>query len=270
MEAPLKARDSAAGLGHGITMHEAWHEIPGQGNNAVLIIADHASNHVPAGIALGVAGESLTRHIAWDIGVAPLAAALCDRLGCGAILGGVSRLVIDFNREEDSPSLVPLESDGETIPGNRLPPAQIAARLDRFWRPYHARVAAMIAARQPHLLVSLHSFTPQLRAAPQERRPWEVGILYNLDDRAARLAIPMLEAAGVLVGDQLPYSGRHLNATMNRHAERAGLAYLGIEMRQDLIGEAEGVARWSAVLSGVIGSCADAFASAGRERHARI
>ena len=39
---------------------------------------------------------------------------------------------------------------------------------------------------------------------------------------------------GLNVGDQLPYSGKLLNATMNRHAEANGIAYIGIEMRQDL------------------------------------
>jgi len=57
-------------------------------------------------------------------------------------------------------------------------------------------------------------------------RPWHVGVLYNEDDRAARVAIPLLEAEGLMVGDQEPYSGRLLNATMNRHAEAEGRPYL--------------------------------------------
>jgi predicted N-formylglutamate amidohydrolase len=113
----------------------------------------------------------------------------------------------------------------------------------------------MIAAHQPKLLISLHSFTPQLVTRPEEERPWEVGILYNRDDRAARIAIPLLEGAGVIVGDQLPYSGKLLNATMNRHGEGTGTAYLGIEMRQDLIAEAAGVAKWADILVPVIEEC---------------
>ena len=42
----------------------------------------------------------------------------------------------------------------------------------------------------------------------------------------------------MIVGDQLPYSGKLLNATMNRHAESNGIPYVGIEMRQDLVGDA--------------------------------
>ncbi len=49
----------------------------------------------------------------------------------------------------------------------------------------------------------------------------------------------LLEAEGLIVGDQQPYSGKLLNATMNRHAE-GRFPYLGIELRQDLSGDAAG------------------------------
>src|SRR3546814_1759701 len=39
-------------------------------------------------------------------------------LGCPAVLGGVSRLVIDYNRELDAHGLIPEASDGEIIVGN--------------------------------------------------------------------------------------------------------------------------------------------------------
>jgi predicted N-formylglutamate amidohydrolase len=63
----------------------------------------------------------------------------------------------------------------------------------------------------------------------------------------------LLEAEpGLCVGDQQPYSGRLLNATMNRHAEAHGRPYLGLEIRQDLIGEEAGQARWAARLARII------------------
>jgi predicted N-formylglutamate amidohydrolase len=234
-------------------MAEAWNHIAGEGRSGLLIIADHASAHVPLDIDLGIAVGALATHIAIDLGVAELAERLCARLGCAAILGGVSRLVIDFNREADAAGLVPLESDGVAIAGNIG--VDVGARIVRFWQPYHDEVARQIAEQRPRLLISLHSFTPKLETRPDEARPWEVGILYNHDDRAARIAIPMLETAGVIVGDQLPYSGKILNATMNRHGEANGIAYLGIEMRQDLIGDAAGVARWAQLLSPAITAC---------------
>ncbi len=230
--------------------------ISGDPGSSILLIADHASNHVPDDVNLGVAPALLDTHIAIDLGVAALSAALCTQLGCPAILAGISRLVIDLNREEKDAELIPVISDGHAIPGNAPDLVSREIRLDRYWRPYHARVADQIARQQPRLLLSLHSFTPQLSSQPEQARPWEVGILYNDDDCAARIALPALEAAGVVVGDQLPYSGKDLNATMNRHGEGNGIAYLGLEMRQDLIGDAAGVAQWAALLVPVIRACA--------------
>jgi predicted N-formylglutamate amidohydrolase len=226
--------------------------ILGDPNSPFLLIADHASAHVPSEIDLGIDPALLGLHIAVDLGVAELGAALCKALDCPGLLGPVSRLVIDLNREEDAAGLIPLESDGHQIPGNRISEADRQARVDRFWRPYHAALAAQIAAQRPKLLISLHSFTPQLSTRPEDARPWEIGILYNEDDRAARIAIPLLEAAGAIVGDQLPYSGKDLNATMNTHGEGNGIAYLGIEMRQDLIADAGGIAKWAGVLVPII------------------
>jgi len=233
-------------------MDQPFVEIAGAARSGLLLIADHASNRVPDGIDLGIAREWLDRHIAVDIGVAPLARLLAARLGCPAILGNVSRLVIDLNREEDAAGLIPVESDGYRIPGNAaLDPAGRAGRVARFWRPYHARVAERTRAVAPAMLLSLHSFTPRL-ATSDAPRPWQVGVLYNRDERAARLAIPLLARAGVVTGDNLPYSGRVLNATMNRHGEANGIPYLGLEVRQDLIGDAAGVARWAERLAPVI------------------
>ena len=219
-----------------------------------LLIADHASNHVPADIDLGIDPALLSTHIALDIGVAELGTLICARLHCPGIYGDVSRLVIDLNREADAPGLIPQMSDGHAIPGNiGLDPS---ARTTRFWRPYHDRVAEQICEQRPKLLISLHSFTPHLASNPAEARPWQIGILYNRADRAARIAIPALAAAGIIVGDNLPYSGKVLNATMNLHGEANGIPYLGIEVRQDLIGDAAGIARWADVLVPMIEACA--------------
>lgn len=235
-------------------MSNPWIDIEGDAASGLLLIGDHASNHVPADIDLGVPPALLEEHVAIDIGVEPLGRTLCAALGCPGMLGGVSRLVADLNREEDRPTLVPLRSDGHEIPGNRGVSA--ADRIERFWRPYHARLAALIAANRPAMLISLHSFTPQLREDPHQQRPWQIGILYNRDDRAARIAIPLLEAAGVVTGDNLPYSGKLLNATMNAHGEAGGIPYLGIEVRQDLIDFEEGVTRWTEILAPVIARAA--------------
>lgn len=225
--------------------------------SGLLLIADHASNHVPAEIDLDIDPVLLEQHMAIDIGVDPLGRLLCDRLGMDGIFGPVSRLVIDLNREEDAPGLIPVESDGFAIPGNKLLTAEGRhARIEHFWRPYHQGIATRIAADRPRLIISLHSFTPRLSTRPDEQRPWQIGVLYNQDDRAARIGIAALRAAGIVTGDNEPYSGKVLNATMNGHAEANGIPYLGIEVRQDLIGDAAGVALWTEKLTPVIESVA--------------
>ncbi len=211
----------------------------------VLIVADHASNRVPGDIDLGIDPTLLAQHIAQDIGVLGVAKIMAQRPGTAAFIGNVSRLVCDFNREEQAPAVVPIASDGHAIPGNSLSHAEHEARLDRFYRPYHAALAALLDEVPPALILSLHSFTPHLASHPEEQRPWQVGILYNQDARAARLAIAMLAAEGLIVGDQEPYSGVLLNATMNRHAEAEGRPYLGVEVRQDGIAGVAGQAVWA-------------------------
>lgn len=241
-------------------MSEAWTEIPGNASSGLLLVADHASNHVPADIDLGISQALLGEHVALDIGVDPLARALCAALDCPALLGGISRLVTDLNREENKPGLVPVASDGHAVPGNALLGHYgRLGRIERFWRPYHTKLASMIAAHRPTMLISLHSFTPCLASAP-DPRPWQIGILYNADERAARIAIPLLDAFGIATGDNLPYSGKVLNATMNAHGEANGIPYLGIEVRQDLIADAAGVEKWASLLAPVIARTRDALA----------
>ncbi len=217
----------------------------------ILIVSDHASNRVPEDIDLGIDSMLLNEHVAVDIGVAAVAEQLVAQAGMAAFLGNVSRLVCDFNREEDSPALIPHSSDGHAIPGNLFDLAGREERVERFFRPYHAALAALLDRAPPVLIVSLHSFTPSLKSRPEEQRPWEVGVLYNQDDRAARRAMPLLAAEGLIVGDQQPYSGKLLNATMNRHAEARGLPYFGIEVRQDLIAEVAGQSLWAERLARV-------------------
>jgi predicted N-formylglutamate amidohydrolase len=233
----------------GAYAQNAFHLLGTPRFGGILVVADHASNHVPPDIDLGIDPALLGQHIAVDIGVGAVAELLAERPGFAAFLANASRLVCDCNRDEGAPAIIPIASDGHAIPGNKLSHAEHEARLDRFFRPYHAALARQLDAVPVALILSLHSFTPQLASNPEESRPWQVGVLYNRDERAARVAIPLLEAEGLIVGDQQPYSGKLLNATMNRHAEAEGRAYLGIEIRQDQIADAAGQAVWAARLA---------------------
>jgi len=238
-------------------MNEAWTALGAPRAGGILLIGDHASNHVPADIDLGIDPALLNAHIAVDIGVAAVAEQLVDAGAVdAAILGGVSRLVVDCNRDVDAPGAVPIASDGHAIPGNALDHAGREARMARFFHPYHDHIAATVAAQRPAMILSLHSFTPSLASDPEQARPWQVGVLYNKDERLAAPAIAALADEGLIVGDQLPYSGKLLNATMNRHAEANGIPYVGIEMRQDLAGDTAGQALFAEQLARMLGRLA--------------
>ena len=219
----------------------------------IVCVADHASSAVPEDIPLGIDEALLRQHIALDIGVEGLTERLARRTRFPAHIASVSRLVCDFNRDEADPAMVPASSDGHLIPGNIG--ADLAMRLDRFHRPYHRGLAGFIADTQPGLILALHSFTPML-ASGGAPRPWQVGLLYNQDDRAAHHAIRLFGEQGLTVGDNQPYSGKQLNATMDRHAEAAGIPYCTVEIRQDLIATEADQARWAVMLADVMGRVA--------------
>ncbi len=235
-----------------VSEEEAWRLVGEPRFGGILVVGDHASNRVPDDIDLGIDPALLNEHVAIDIGVAGVAERMAGKPGIAAFLANVSRLVCDFNREEDAPAVIPHASDGHDIPGNLFDVAGREERLARFHRPYHEALAELLERVPPALIVSLHSFTPSLKSRPEEQRPWHVGVLYNEDDRAARIAIPLLEAEGLTVGDQQPYSGKLLNATMNRHGEAEGRPYLGIEVRQDPIGGEAGQVEWAERLARVV------------------
>ena len=91
---------------------------------------------------LAIARETLLKDLLPQIAAEHrMAALMVARGGVCAILGGVSRLVIDYNREPDAAGLVPVQSDGHHIEGNSV--AEVADRLTRFYDPYHEEVARL-------------------------------------------------------------------------------------------------------------------------------
>jgi predicted N-formylglutamate amidohydrolase len=230
---------------------QSWRLIGTPRKGGVFIVSDHASNRVPPGVDLGIAAHHMDEHIAIDIGVAAVAQRIVAQGGADAAwLGNVSRLVCDLNRDEITPGVIPETSDGVPIPGNLLNAAGREQRLDLYHRPYHEGLEATLAANEPALILSLHSFTPFLAEHPEEKRPWHIGVLYNRDARAPHIALPWLrDQSGLCVGDQQPYSGHVLNYSMDRHGEGHGRLYLGVEVRQDLIADPAGHQVWADRLS---------------------
>jgi predicted N-formylglutamate amidohydrolase len=171
------------------------------------------------------------------------------------VLTTFSRLLIDPNRGADDPTLVVRISDGTIVPANaRIDPAEIEHRRQAFWQPYRDRVGAqldeMLAAGPAPAMIAIHSFTPAWKGHP---RPWQVGILWDVDDRLARPTIAALQAEGdLIVGDNEPYDGALEGDTMYYHGTLRGLPHMLVEIRQDLVAEAAGEVAWAERLARVL------------------
>jgi len=224
------------------------------GSAPIVFACDHASRSIPARYgALGLAAAHTRDHIAWDLGIARVARTLSGMLDAPTIFGGVSRLVIDLNRRPATPPLIPDQSDGVDIPGNRgLGAAARQERIESWFRPYHDRAAAMVRrARQRHrrpALISLHSFTPTMDGFV---RPWEIGFLWTNKSVIGQPLIADLKARTNLhVGDNQPYKGDpRFGYTVHVHGEDNGIPSIGIEIRQDLLQSDAAGDRWAELLA---------------------
>ncbi|GGX73413.1 N-formylglutamate amidohydrolase [Litorimonas cladophorae] len=227
-------------------MSEPFHIIPSTSDVPLFLFGDHASRHIPERYGdLGLTGEDLTRHIAWDIGTEALIRGLCARFGCGGIVAGFSRLLIDPNRSKRMDSLIPKDSDGTVIPGNQDVDAEVRQeRIDTLYAPYHQALSKQLSAQNSPLTISVHSFTPKPHMG--ERRRLDMGLLVKHDKASAerfKLLLNQL-AREYSVGINEPYSAMDLNHTVDLHIAPRALPHLAIEIRQDHIDTEAGVARF--------------------------
>lgn len=231
--------------------------IEGDRSRGLVLLADHAKRALPDEYGdLGLPKAEFDRHIAYDIGVERVTRRLAELTGAPALMANFSRLLIDPNRGEDDPTLIRQLYDGTVIAGNYpLSPQERERRLDLFYRPYHDAVGAMIASVHAAtgvapFVFSVHSFTPVMQG---KVRPWHVGILWDLDDRAPKALIDALSAdPALVVGDNEPYDGALRGDTMFKHAIVNGFAHALIEIRQDLIAGDAGADEWAERLAPIV------------------
>lgn len=242
------------------TDHQPGFEaVAGSPESRLLLLCDHASNHVPAEYhALGLPPAELERHIAYDIGARALTLKLAARFDAHALLTCHSRLLIDPNRGADDPTLIMKLSDGAIVPGNRnITEAERQKRIALFYLPYHTAITktidGMLASGITPLIVSLHSFTPFWKGVA---RPWHVGILWDTDRRIAGMLLDAFRMdTRLIVGDNEPYSGSLEGDTLNTHATKRGLPHALIEVRQDLLSTSDGIDEWVERLTKAITPC---------------
>jgi predicted N-formylglutamate amidohydrolase len=220
-----------------------------------LVTCDYATNTVPDfvnGGTLGLSQADMSRHIAYDVGALGVARELARLLDAPFIATDFSRLVIDPNRGEDDPTLVMKLYDGTIIPGNRHADRdEVERRLNRLHRPYHTALAQLAARRADTVIVSVHSFTRQLRGRPP--RPWHLGVLYAADERLTRPLIARLRAEqDLVVGENEPYGGHLPGDAIARHAIAYERPNVLLEVRNDLIGEEADQVAWARRLAPIL------------------
>ena len=157
--------------------------------------------------------------------------------------------------------------DGVVVPGNRnLRRAAKEQRAEALYNPYHKAIDEQILrlgkSGSPPAFVSVHSFTPVLNG---EARPWQVGVLWDTDRRLRDIFLEDFTSEGFIVGDNEPYSGKGpQDFTIDHHAEKNGLPHIGIEIRQDMIDDEDGIEEIAALMHRIIASIPQRIGSAGQ------
>ena len=234
----------------------------------VLLICDHASHRFPKSLGdMGLDPFARRCHLAIDIGAGPLTKRLAKSLGVTAVVHNYSRLVVDCNRQLMDPSAFLEYGDGILVPGNRnLHQSDKDLRASALYWPYHCAIDEQVErlrkAGPLPAFISIHSFTPVLNG---ESRSWEMGVLWDKDEKMREIFLEGLRGAGYKVGDNEPYSGKApQDFTIDHHAEELGLPHIGIEIRQDLIDDDAGVAEISEVMHSIIASVPEQLAMKGQ------
>ncbi len=227
---------------HGIlNPHEPppfWMENAGS-DKPFILLCEHAANLVPKSLnSLGLTHEQLQTHYAYDIGVLDVTRRMAEILGCPALFGGYSRLVIDVNRPLDHPTLFAVNGEGNIIPGNQfLSQQECRDRIQEIYDPYDNAVSRWLNNKIDHdivpAMISVHSFTPKFF---NFKRPWEITTIYSQDDRMPKEFMKRCQEKGFTVGDNKPYDGRVFRGHVtNRHGDNRKVPNLLIEFRNDTI-----------------------------------
>ena len=221
----------------------------------VLIVCEHASNHIPAALhGLGLSEDQRRSHIAWDPGAAGVAITLADQLNAPLVCGAVSRLVYDCNRPPDAADAIPVRSEIHDVPGNCGLTGE--ARKERelaVYHPFRDAVADIIQQHRTSLkaLITVHSFTPVYQGSA---RDVELGILHGKEDGLAQAMMETRpETWPYVTRLNEPYSAADGVAhTLDLHGVGNGLWNVMLEIRNDLISTpearriwGEALARWS-------------------------
>lgn len=169
-----------------------------------------------------------------------------DGIGASVLAATQSRYVVDLNRPSDdaalypgqaTPGLFPTESfEGAALyrPGMEPDAADKAARVEAWWRPYHAKLEAelarLVAAHGYALLWEAHSIAPVLPRLFEGRLP-DINLGSNAGASCpAAVSAAVLEAAGTAGRYTAVLDGRFKGGHITRHYGRADGRVLALQL----------------------------------------
>lgn len=213
------------------------HVINRNGPARVVLVCEHASNHIPDRYAgLGLTQAAMVSHAAWDPGAQAVTERMSEILDARAVLGTVSRLVYDCNRPPTSPGAIRAVSEQIIVPGNAA--LEVAAQIERVetvYQPFTKTLDSTIKSmKSPPVLVTIHSF---VRTYNGETRDADIGIIHDEDARLAETMIGLSNGdKGLKFALNQPYSrDDEVTHTLELHGTKNGLVNVMIEVCNDLI-----------------------------------
>lgn len=223
-------------------------------DHPLLLVCEHAGQSIPKALdGLGIDDAVLNSHLGWDIGAEAVTRLMAQALGAPAVFQRYSRLVIDCNRPPDALDAMPSVNHGVTVPGNQaLDPVAKSARVTEIFMPFHTAVESCFDRHPRRVVLSIHSYTRTLAGA---LRPWDVGLLFRKDtETSAHLGRLINETRpGLTIGMNQPYEIDDASDWfVPHHGEARGMPHSLIEIRNDLIHDAEGQGAWADILVSAI------------------
>ena len=203
--------------------------------DSILIIVDHANNFIPSKYKnLGLSKNLTESHIAYDLNILNLSKRINVLLESDIVYGEHSRLVIDLNRGQNDPTLIPSISDKKLIPGNiGINSREFNYRKMKFYNSYHSKIDKIVNKKKIKLIISMHSFNPYFKG---KKRKTEIGILSNKDRRYSDLLIKqMAKSKSYIIGDNVPYKGELKDDTLYKHVLKKNILHTLIDVCNDLI-----------------------------------
>ena len=205
-----------------------------QGTTPLLVSIPHCGVHVPAGIAAGLTPEARPLpDTDWHVDrLYDFAAGL----GASVLAATHSRYVIDLNRPPDNSPLYPGADNTELCPTTTLvhapihqpgaapDDAEIARRIERYWRPYHDKLDAEIARLSDRhgiaLLFEAHSIRSEAPRLFPGRLP-DLNLGTNGGESADdSLAARLLDLCERAEGFSSVLNGRFTGGYITRHHGR--------------------------------------------------